>query len=331
MSNVNFQPEAHQGQDLFKLYGVGADMLQRLKELTGNRAHVGLRVVEGKGPWSSTADLAGLAARRPMFITTTARSRDPQADPEVSDSSAFVHLADGLWLDIDAKSEHGQTIGDAIAATRRTANKLQALGIDRNQCSLFASGGKGFHVYAPLALLQVGFSLELARGWRDACLAFVRGNLVTDLTDLSLYCHGNGKLIRQANVQRSNGRFKVPMTWQELDVLDAGDYTPLCSRPRPHIEPATVNGIAPAAARAWDEVQRAARTQARRPAPARRAAPLSAKDGQRIKAALKRIAPVVKATLLPYEEWLMVGRALKASGAANARELWENLSMLHPK
>lgn len=300
---------------------------RQLAAFSGRSATAGYSLLEDITHWSRTANLTRLASCNPMFVTTTLRAPDPdrQARPDT-----VIHAASGIWLDIDAKADNGQTIDHATQAAQRTGEKLRQLGVEPEQCHLFASGGKGYHVFVPLALLQGGpISLQLARTWARACRALVLGNLVTDLADLSMYCMGRGKLVRQPNVQRANGRYKVPMAWGQLRGLDEAGYLEWCSQPRQPAPVEPVNGEAVRAAVAWDQAKREAAAQAGRPAPRARAVALSGREEARLKEALRVIAAAIKRSDLPYGDWIRLGSALKGTGQPDAKETWEKMSRGH--
>jgi hypothetical protein len=91
--------------------------------------------------------------------------------------------------------------------------------IDPYAIRFYASGSKGFHAILPAPLFgaEDGHPLlpliykQMARQWvRDFDLKTL---------DLSLYSMKRGKMFRVANVKRSNGRYKVPVTLEELQGL----------------------------------------------------------------------------------------------------------------
>lgn len=249
-------------------FGLTEAARTHLEKLSGSPPEVSYRISDDKGPWRQTKNLSKLLHRQPMYITTTWSVPDKGSDQE----NARLHIAAGVWLDIDARAAHGETVRDAVEALGTTVARLEWMGIDPEQCNLFASGGKGFHVYIPLDLMlprgveDVG--LLTARNWPRVCKEFVLCGLDTHLTDKAIYSGGLGRLFRQANVQRASGLYKVPLAWNEWRGLSEASYKDLCSEPRPAVEPAPVNGIAPRAAEAWNK----ARAKSTKPAaPQRRA------------------------------------------------------------
>jgi len=299
--------------------GLGDDARQRLATLTGATPAASWLWSDEKTPWETLTEIDTIARRKrpPMFTTTTWRAPDPD------NPTLMLHLADGLWIDLDA-----QDITDAVKALKTTANKMQALKIPLQCCSLFASGGKGFHIFIPLALIQPrgaqGVDIATVRIFPRLCKDFVFDGLITDSTDMSLYCERTGHLIRNANVQRNNGAYKVPCTWQEALTLTAESYRVLCSkaRPAPEIEP--VQEISLPAAMLWDKLK--SRVKPPRPAPKTNPKQQEA-DRPKILKLLRAIDPAS----LDYRDWLRVGAALKTWGAHDALALWGIFSSLDKK
>jgi hypothetical protein len=310
-------------------FGLTEAARTHLEKLSGSPPEVSYRISDDKGPWRQTKNLSKLLHRQPMYITTTWSVPDKGSDQE----NARLHIAAGVWLDIDARAAHGETVRDAVEALGTTVARLEWMGIDPEQCNLFASGGKGFHVYIPLDLMlprgveDVG--LLTARNWPRVCKEFVLCGLDTHLTDKAIYSGGLGRLFRQANVQRASGLYKVPLAWNEWRGLSEASYKDLCSEPRPAVEPAPVNGIAPRAAEAWNK----ARAKSTKPAAPQRRATRHTDAGGRLLACERRRIEQALAKLgeLEYGDWLRVGCALKSTGAAEALELWETWSRRFPK
>lgn len=283
-----------------KYLGLGEAARSRLEELAGRRPVLSWLQTDTKTAWNNSHSTSTLDA--PMFASTTWRSPDPD------DPSRWMHLADGIWIDIDS-----QDISDSITALNQTTEKLQELDIPLNGCYVFASGSKGFHVFLPIGYVQPKINTALVKVWPWVCKRFVLDWLAVVGTDLGLYANGRGHLIRQTNVKRDNGAFKVPMAWGEALALDPASYALVCSTPRPWIE---VERAAPApkAMAAWEKsVSHCSKEPKRRPVVRQQA------DRPRILALLKQIDPAV----LDYTDWLRVGCALKSAWPGDdALALW---------
>lgn len=310
-------------QALYKLQGLDLAARDRLEALTGNRAEVSYLPTDEKGTWRSTRNTESLEQRMPMFVTSSWRARDPH-NPDPDSPKGWLHAANGVWVDIDAP-----TLEAALRSALLTRDRLKVLGINPDTCSLFASGSKGFHVYVPLYLAGVALDINTVHAWQRLCREFVINALVTDHTDMCIYNGGKGRLIRQANVQRSNGAYKVPLHWGELDGLTPDGYRSLCSAPRPHVEVGIV-GVAPKAAAVWQQARSEVFKDMRKTIAPRKTAPAnSTKDRPRVLEALKVIERGVTAGDVDYNDWLRVGAALKSTNWSDALQLWERVSAGH--
>ena len=315
----------------FNPLGLGEPVRQRLAEMAGMAPGLCWLPTDNKQQtWRSTTDLNTLRRRPPMFITTTWHAPDPD------NAEAMLHLASGVWMDIDIdiKDKVNENIEDAVKALGETVVKLQVLGIPIGCCSLFASGGKGFHIHIPLALMTSieCCDLSIARAWPRLCREFVDCSLLTHLTDRGIYSGRQGRLFRQANVQRGNGLYKVPLAWDAWQGLSADSYRDACSAPRDAIKAQPVGGIAINAAAAWLKAIKVV-TQVRSK-PTRPINGITLGSGGRLLTTDRmRIEASLKASCgrLDYLDWIRVGMALKSTGASDALDLWIKYSRLHPK
>ena len=272
-----------------------------------------------KGLWHPVNDIEQVP-RRAQFLTNT-------WSVEVATPQGLerVHMASGIWLDIDSLN-----IDQAVASLGALARKLQALGVELSQSPLYATGGRGFHVLIPLTLLSAagleGIGLPTALLWPRACYAFVESLSVSDV-DMNIYSGKKGRMWRRAGLKRSNGLHKVPVCWASALQLDGNGYEALCSEPRPELE-TVVASLAPGAAAAWKlalgetlkRQQAAGLAQRSHRAVVGSNGRLFPQERQRIEAALKTLPE------LEYGDWLRVGCALKSTGDPDALDLWETYS-----
>ena len=104
--------------------------------------------------------------------------------------------------------------------------------VDPYDIQFFCSGAKGFHAVIPANLLgaEAGdpylplIYKKIAAEWEKKL------NLKT--LDMSMYCMGKGKMFRIPNVRRSNGRYKVPLTVDEIMSLPIQELFKLSESPR---------------------------------------------------------------------------------------------------
>lgn len=298
--------------------GLEDTVRSKLEALTGLQPQVFYQRVGGQEPWHVTADLAVL--RSPTMVTNT------WSLPDSADISgvARLHLASGLWIDID----NGH-LPDAVKDLGKTAHMLRHIGIDPEQCSLFATGSKGFHAFIPLALVIPGgvdaVGPLTVKHWPALCKAFVMNTLVTESTDFRIYSGHKGRQWRQVGVKRPNNAYKVPLTWADALKLDAVSYALLCSAPRDAVAVKPVTDIAIPAAAAWVKAfQQVTAVRANPVSTARQRSMLAASDKllplerQRI----ERLLAKIDVTEIGYDDWIRAGCALKSTGASDALEIW---------
>ncbi|MCF8169356.1 MAG: PriCT-2 domain-containing protein [Rhodoferax sp.] len=304
----------------FNPLGLSEEARNRLRALSGHEPELSYLPTEQKTHWSCTNDLESLRHVAPMFITMTWRAPDPEREDR------WLHLSDMLWIDIDSKGD----IEGAVAGLKQAVQNLEQLGVPIGCCSLFASGGKGFHVAIPLALIvPLGISkidLATARTFSRMCREFFLSMAVHHM-DFTIYAGGKGHLIRQAGVQRANGLYKVPLAWDQWQCLDNESYHNICSAPRAPIQAEPVNSKLHAigAGITWLTVYK---TVNRPPKQIKRSSVhldscrnLTTSERSRIVTALKRCLQ-----LDSYGDWLSIGMALKSTGAGDAFDLWDAFS-----
>lgn len=303
--------------NIFNPLGLGDAVRDRLRELSGHEPLLSYNCNrDPQSTWLDSAHLESLRSILPKFITTTWRAPDP------AQAGKWLHLADGLWIDIDYKPD----LDRAVKALNQTVEHLQRLDIPIGCCSLFASGGKGFHVFVPLALIvpvEVDkWDIATARYFTLLCREFVY-QIATEYTDMGIYSGGRGRLIRQAGARRTNGAYKVPLAWSEGLTLNADKYTEICSERRAPIQPDPVNGYAEGAAKVW---VKAYKEFTRKKPVAMRKTSGTKLDAQGYPAGAerKRIVDALTACipLDSYDDWLRIGMALKSTGARDALDLW---------
>jgi putative DNA primase/helicase len=159
-----------------------------------------------------------------MFATWCAFSYEPRQREDEP-----VRFGD-LPLDFDHKESPGMALEDL----RRLCLFYlpEFLDIDPWDIQFFCSGGKGFHAVIPAAFfgLEAGHHAlpliyrRIAQGWAS--------ELHLPTLDLSMYAMGKGKMFRLPNVRRSNGRFKVPLSRDDLGYASIEDLLSMSESPR---------------------------------------------------------------------------------------------------
>ncbi|WP_454735432.1 hypothetical protein [Cupriavidus necator] len=135
-----------------------------------------------------------------------------------------------FYLDFDGPDIDVVT-RQALKLLRRLEDEMD---VNMNSLSIFASGGKGFHVEVPMETFLTKVPKEgiqfLPHIYREMAYS-----IFVDTLDLRVYTARKGRMWRVPNKLRDNGRYKVPITWEEMRRMDAELYVDLTSRKRPHM------------------------------------------------------------------------------------------------
>jgi putative DNA primase/helicase len=170
-------------------------------------------------------DLPSVVKKGAMFVTWNAFSESPKGNghPEP------IRFGD-LPLDFDSKEDPEKALKDLQVLC--LVHLPEIYGIDPYDIKFYCSGSKGFHAVIPAEL----FGAENG----DPYLPVIYKRIVSDweekvrlaTIDLSMYAMGKGKMFRIPNVRRNNGRYKVPLTLEEVRDLAIGDILKLSEAPR---------------------------------------------------------------------------------------------------
>jgi hypothetical protein len=164
----------------------------------------------------------------PMFMTVLAVSK-LVVDLTYEEKLKLAYMGP-LYADFDSENE---TL--VIEKTNEFLSKLEELGVNLAMCRLFTTGGRGYHVEVPVELFMEKVPkngvIGLPSIYREMAL-----ELSVDTLDLTIYSTGRGRMWRQPNVQRDNGRYKVPVTVDEMRSMSPELATELSSQPREPVE-----------------------------------------------------------------------------------------------
>ena len=139
-----------------------------------------------------------------------------------------------MYLDWDCKSpdEFGYCINDV----NEFLDKLKTdYGVKLECLRIYATGGRGFHVEIP-------WSVYRADNWEKGALMLpqtyreMARQMHGRYMDLAIYSAKRGRMWRQPNVQRENGRYKVPITLDEMRRMTPEMFVEICEAPRPEPE-----------------------------------------------------------------------------------------------
>lgn len=129
-----------------------------------------------------------------------------------------------LYFDIDCKDDLAQ----AITSGQELIGKLTRMGVPKGCIEIFLSGSKGLHVLVNESLFGARrFTLRLPEIYKE----MARDLFVIGL-DYSVYSSGRGNSFRIVNLQRHDGKYRVPVTPDELANLTVDAYRELVQAPR---------------------------------------------------------------------------------------------------
>lgn len=181
---------------------------------------------ERKGAWKVIADtpedLAQAIANGAMFVTMWNFSQEPvEGEPEPNRQGDLVLDFDDKDAPVNAHSE----------VMRVTAHLEKIYGVDPYMLHYFASGSKGFHLSIPAET----FGATKGDPYLPLIFKRVAAKLAADCDlntlDLSIFNMKRGRMIRLPNVQRSNGKYKIPLACSEMS-LPAEQLLALTKEPR---------------------------------------------------------------------------------------------------
>lgn len=108
---------------------------------------------------------------------------------------------------------------------------LEGKGLDMACASLYATGGRGFHLEVPMECFLAKVPKEGLQ-YLPVVYKQLAFDLAVDYLDFRIYSGGRGRMWRSCGVKRENGRYKVPITYDELKNLTQESYVELTSAPR---------------------------------------------------------------------------------------------------
>ena len=164
-----------------------------------------------------------------MFFTWTSYVDNGAGEPTRTGDFPF---------DFDCEQDPGKALREMKELFLVHLPKLYDL--DPYTIKFYATGQKGFCADLPAKIFDAHLGdiylpliyKRIAADWS------VRFNLTT--LDLSMYAMGNGKMYRIPNVRRENGRYKVPLSLEEVRYLDVSELVELTKAPRT-VEPVEVD------------------------------------------------------------------------------------------
>lgn len=180
----------------------------------------------GRRTWLEFSEEALAQAMRDgaEFVSTMTFSHEPQQG-----KSEPIRYGD-LVLDFDYDKDPSRAVLDALIFI----DGLILFGVDPAVLRIWLSGKKGLHIVIPAAVygdVEGDALLPLIhKAFVGILLSRIPGKIGT--VDMSIYNMGAGRLLRCENIQRSNGRYKVPVSYEELATLSYADLEKLTQEKR---------------------------------------------------------------------------------------------------
>ena len=185
-------------------------------------------------PASERANI--LRTKQPALATALDADNDFSA-PLTKAEQDRVRYSGDYYADFDS-----ETLESAIVAIRAFLDKLRDHDVNLDQCRVYATGGRGFHLFVP-----AGCFMRTAPDGGVPMLPAIYKAMATELyvddLDLRVYTAKRGRMLRCANVRRENGAYKVRVSVDEVETMTPALFAELCQAPRPD-DPASAPSIA---------------------------------------------------------------------------------------
>lgn len=182
--------------------------------------------VGGEETWQPfpVSQLEAIETKEPMFITVLSVSKLTE-DLTYEDKLKLAYSGPAYF---DWDSPDAELV---IEKVNQFLDRLEELNVDLSMCYLYATGKKGYHLEIPPQLFMEKVPAKGVVGlphiYREMALA-----LCVDTLDLKIYSSGRGRMWRQPNVKRENGRYKVRISVPEMRSMTPEKYDDLTSAPR---------------------------------------------------------------------------------------------------
>lgn len=170
---------------------------------------------------------------KPVFITVLAVSKlidDSDDSTRLTYQEKMALTYEGpFYADWDSEDE-----ALVIEKVNEFLDKLEEMRIDLDQCHLYATGGRGYHLEIPQKIFMEKLPPKGLVGlpgiYREMANA-----LCVDTLDMRVYSGGRGRMWRTPNVKRQNGRYKVSITAAEMRDMTVEKCLELTSAPRAQV------------------------------------------------------------------------------------------------
>lgn len=196
------------------------------------------QTVGGDESWKPV-DVNALSEIPPHMFRTILSLDTLPTDGMPKSELAAIRYNGPLYFDLDDKASPSSTAQYAVELLQ----KLEKLDLKSESASIYATGGKGFHITVPQACFLEKVS---PRGYLSLPLIYktMAFELSVASMDFRVYTARRGRMFRMPNIKRENGLYKVQISLKELKHIaslprpEAEEaYKLICSEPRAEFEP----------------------------------------------------------------------------------------------
>lgn len=164
------------------------------------------------------------AEKNPAFFTVLAVSQ--LAEGMAAEDRDKLKYAGPLYFDWD-----GADMVAVSESVHKLCTMLEHKGLDMSMTRLYATGGRGFHLEIPMECFIQKVHKDGVQ-YLPVIYKQLAFDLAVEFLDFRVYSGGRGRMWRSPNVQRENGHYKVPITYEELKSISLESYSNLTSAPR---------------------------------------------------------------------------------------------------
>jgi hypothetical protein len=171
----------------------------------------------------------------PVLVTVLDAKSIPQ-DDWTREQYLSMKYSGPLYFDWDSRDD----LPKAISDMQRTVAKLvDEFKVPPEAMSIYATGGKGFHLEIPMEVFTTGNAIKTGVTLLPLVYRHMALEVVTPTLDMRVYSTRKGRHWRVPNIRRDNGKFKVQISYAEAMTMDQEAYDLLTSEQRPLTPPST--------------------------------------------------------------------------------------------
>jgi len=196
----------------------------------------------------SSSREAVIAAKKPKYVTVL------DLDTLVNDETPLedtlkIRYSGPFYADWDCPD-----IMEGAASVNRYLDLLsQDYDVNVECVALYATGGRGFHAEIPFAVMSASKAGVM---YLPSIYKEIANETFVEFLDLAVYSAKRGRMWRTPNVERETpGKFKVPISLDQMRNMTQALYDELCSEPQPTPERAEPT-LAPAFAALFADLKK---------------------------------------------------------------------------